>query len=71
MLKLPSVTTGQRYRDKQVSLPRVGAQIWVVETVFTGTDGVEYAELACLGEPSLRKSLATAVLRDKHRFERQ
>jgi hypothetical protein len=36
--------------------------------VFTGTDGVRYARLVCEAEPSLEKSISTAILADKRRF---
>lgn len=68
MAKTSSVMKGQQFREPQARLWGNLAQVWIVEAVFAGADGVEYARLACAGEPSLRKTLSTAVLRDKLRF---
>ena len=62
------IVKGQRYRETRSRLWGNLAQVWVVEDVFIGTDGVEYARLTCVSEPSMRKTLSIAVLKDKSRF---
>jgi hypothetical protein len=39
-----------------------------VESVGVARDGIEYAELFCATESSLRKKLSTMVLKDRQRF---
>jgi hypothetical protein len=41
---------------------------WVVDEVFIGTDRKEYAQVHSASNPHDRKTLATAILRDKRRF---
>jgi len=59
---------GQRYRDVRSGGLSGSAAQWIVEEVFRGTDGVQYARLACASDLTLRKTLAVAVLRDGRRF---
>jgi hypothetical protein len=68
MSKSFAIAKGQHYRETRSRLWGNLAQVWVVEDVFVGTDGVEYARLACVNEPSMRKTLSLAVLKDKSRF---
>jgi hypothetical protein len=59
------VSVGQRFRDARSGAfgrPRI------VEEIFTGTDGLEYAHVACIADRSLRKTLSAAVLNDSTRF---
>ena len=61
---------GQRYRDIGRGVFGASALQWVVETVFTGVDGVAYAHLVCITDRSQRKTLSLAVLGDRRRFVR-
>jgi len=63
------VVKGQRYRNTQTGLWGNLAPVWIVEDVAPGPGGTEHAHLICADEKSLRKTLATAVLKDKQRFE--
>jgi hypothetical protein len=65
-----AIERGQRYRDVCSSVLSGSGAEWIVEEVFRGTDGVQYARLACASDLSLRKTLATAVLGDGRRFVR-
>jgi hypothetical protein len=53
-------TAGQLYG-------RVGPE-WIVEDIFVGTDGIDYARIALAADPSHRKTLSIAVLTDRRRF---
>ncbi|HLJ64444.1 MAG TPA: hypothetical protein VKT70_10080 [Stellaceae bacterium] len=44
--------------------------MWLVEDVFIGTDGQQYARLVCHADPSLRKTLALVALADRKRYAR-
>ena len=41
---------------------------WVVDRVFVGTDGKEYAEVYLATNTKEKKTLSTAILLDKRRF---
>ena len=65
-----TVAPGQRYRDTQPSIfGRPGSE-WLVEEIFTGTDGVEYARVVSVSDLTQRKTLSIAILEDRRRFER-
>jgi hypothetical protein len=68
MAKSPTVVEGQGYREVGLRLWANLPPVWVVESVATGADGIEYANLFCAGEVSLRKKLSTTVLKDKQRY---
>jgi hypothetical protein len=65
-----AIERGQRYRDARSSVLSGSGTEWIVEEVFRGTDGVQYARLACASDLTLRKTLAVAVLSDGRRFLR-
>jgi hypothetical protein len=64
------VERGQRYRD--LSPGRFGAlgTEWIVDAIFQGTDGIQYAQLVNASDLTQRKTLAVDVLGDRKRFER-
>jgi len=64
------IERGQNYQE--VGPPRVGSRrlVWLVEDVFIGTDGQQYARLVCHADPSLRKTLALVALADRKRYAR-
>ncbi len=68
MAKSPTVVEGQGYREVGLRLWANLPPIWVVESVGVGADGIEYANLFCATEVSLRKKLSTTVLKDKLRY---
>jgi hypothetical protein len=61
---------GQRYRD--LSPGRFGAlgTEWIVDAIFLGTDGIQYAQLVNASDLTQQKTLAVDVLNDRKRFER-
>jgi hypothetical protein len=62
------IILGQRYREAQPRAFGRPGQEWIVEALFTGTDGMEYAGLARASNPSERKTLSLAVLGDRRQF---
>jgi hypothetical protein len=68
MTKSSTVIEGQGYREVRLQLWGNLPPIWVVESVGVGADGIEYANLFCAVEVSLRKKLSTTVLKDKQRY---
>jgi hypothetical protein len=64
------IERGQRYRD--LSPGRFGAlgTEWIVDAVFLGTDGIQYAQLIAASDLTQQKTLAVDVLNDRKRFER-
>jgi len=61
---------GQRYRDTQATIFGLPGSEWIVEEVFTGIDGVQYARVVSASDLTQRKTLSVAILRDRRRFER-
>jgi len=51
------VAVGQRYRKRDA--PRV---VWEVSALFRGTDGVPYARMFRVDDPSMLKTVAQAML---------
>jgi hypothetical protein len=41
---------------------------WIVDQVFVGTDGKQYAQVYLANDPRERKTLSTVVLLDRRRF---
>ena len=68
-LKHP-VERGQRYRDLSSSRFGVLGTEWIVDAIFRGTDGIQYAQLANASDLTQQKTLAVDVLVDRKRFER-
>ncbi len=65
-----SIAIGQRYRDIQPALfGRPGSE-WIVEDLFTGTDGLKYARVVAASDLTERKTLSQAVFNDRSRFVR-
>jgi hypothetical protein len=65
-----TVERGQRYRDVSPGRFGVFGAEWIVEAVFLGTDGIQYALLVSASDLTQQKTLAVNVLRDRKRFER-
>lgn len=51
------VTIGQRFRKADAPLI-----VWEVASMFDGTDGVPYAGIICIADPSQRKTVAQEAL---------
>jgi hypothetical protein len=64
------VERGQRYRDVSPGLFGASGAEWIVDTVFHGTDNVQYAQLVSASDLTQRKTLAVNVLKDQSRFQR-
>lgn len=62
------VIAGQRFRDAQPTVFGHPPPDWIVTDVFVGTDGKEYAHVYSARNTHDRKTLSTAILRDKRRF---
>ena len=63
------IEVGQHYQEPGRGYLGRPAPIWVVEAVFNNAvDALGYAQIACVAEPSLRKTIALAVLADRRRF---
>jgi hypothetical protein len=68
MARNQPIILGRRYRDAEPRAFGRPGQEWIVEALFTGTDGMEYAGLARASNPSERKTLSLAVLGDWRQF---
>lgn len=62
------VAAGQHFTDAQLTVFGHRAPVWVVIDVFIGTDGKKYAHICSVSNTQDRKTLSTAILRDKRRF---
>jgi hypothetical protein len=65
---MTSVKPGQQFCDAYRTVFGRAAPGLVVLRVFVGTDGYEYAELSSGPSGKDRRTLSTAILRDKRRF---
>ena len=65
---MDEVIAGQRFRDAAPTVFGHPPPDWVVDQVFIGTDGKQYAHVHADSKPHERKTLSTAILRDKRRF---
>ena len=63
-----SVKPGQYFCDVHRTVFGHAARGLIVRRVFIGTDGYEYAELSSGPHSNDRRTLSTAILRDKRRF---
>lgn len=63
-----NVKPGQHFCDAQRTVFGRAAPGLKVLRVFVGTDGYEYAELCSGPNGRDRRTLSTAILRDKRRF---
>jgi hypothetical protein len=70
ILRKEPVVPGDRFRDLQTRLFGTLAIDWIVDDVFTGTDGVAYAHLTSAADVSRRKTLSLAVLNDRRSYVR-
>ena len=51
------VSVGQRYQKRDAPLV-----VWEVTSLFRGTDGMPYASMIRVDEPSMQKTVAQAIL---------
>jgi hypothetical protein len=68
MAKSNIVRQGQRFREVTGLSMSSSRLIWVVERVFIGTDGHEYAALSCASNGTQHKTLSAYILTDTRRF---
>ena len=61
------VERGQRYRDLSSSRFGVLGTEWIVDAIFQGTDGIQYAQLVNAADLTQQKTLAVDVLKDRKR----
>jgi hypothetical protein len=64
---MSAIQPGECYRDAAASSIR-GVPEWMVERIFVGTDGKEYAEIRTVANRHDRKTLSTFALGDTRRF---
>lgn len=64
------IARGARYRDVQTTVFGQPQPEWIVEGVYRVSDGINHARLVSAADPSARKTLFLAVLRDRRRFVR-
>ena len=70
MMSKQPVERGQRYRDVHPgAFGPVGTE-WIVEALYRGTDGVQYAALVCASDLTRRKTLSIDALNDGEGFQR-
>jgi hypothetical protein len=65
---MDEIVAGRRFRDAAPTIFGHPAPDWVVGELFTGADGMRYARVYSFSNPHDRKTLSTAILRDKRRF---
>jgi hypothetical protein len=56
---------GQRYRDLDVTSWNAE---WIIDAIFKGTDGRDYADLRSVSDRTLHKTLSLSVMADLTRF---
>jgi hypothetical protein len=61
---------GQRYHDTHPGRPGASGTEWIIEALYRGTDGVQYAVLVCASNLTQRKTLSIDALSDGERFRR-
>jgi hypothetical protein len=64
------IERGQRFRDVHPGAFGPMPTEWIVEALFRGTDGVQYAQLVCASDVTQQKTLSVDVLTDRRRFQR-
>ena len=65
---MSEVKTGQRFRDVHRTMFGRTVPDLLVDRVFRGTDGYEYAQLRSTTNTSDLRTLSTVILRDRSRF---
>jgi len=70
MVLKESVKRGKRYRDVHAGRPSASETEWIVEALYRGTDGVQYAVLVCASDLTRRKTLSIDALTDAEGFQR-
>jgi hypothetical protein len=62
------IETGQHFREVRSTLFGRLAPEFVTYRVFVGTDGVQHVQVYSRADPTERKTLSAAVLKDRRRF---
>ena len=70
MVLKESVKRGERYRDVRAGRSSASGTEWIVEALYRGTDGVQYAVLVCASDLARRKTLSIDALTDAEGFQR-
>jgi hypothetical protein len=65
-----AVKRGERYREIHPRRTSASGTEWIVEALFRGTDGVQYAVLVCASDLTQRKTLSIDALSDGEDFQR-
>lgn len=68
MLSFQELRTGQRLREVHPTLFGQLPKEWIVQEIFRGTDGIQYARIARAADQSEAKTLSVGVLTDRRRF---
>jgi hypothetical protein len=63
LAKQPAI--GQRYRNLHGTLWNAE---WVIDAIFKGTDGLQYADLRSVSDRTEHKTLSLSVFADAKRF---
>ena len=66
---MSEIRPGQHFRDVHRTMFGQTVPDLLVDRVFRGTDGYEYAQLRSTTDPSELRTLSMKVLRDKSRFK--
>ena len=66
----PEIRPGQHFRDTQATAfgNKNKTIDLVIRRVFLSTDGKQHAEVHTAVDPSNRRTLSTAILKDRRRF---
>lgn len=63
-----TIEVGQRYREAALGLFGRRGYEFIVLDLFVATDRLHYARVAMAHDPSMRKTIAAAVLADRRRY---
>ncbi|HZT19845.1 MAG TPA: hypothetical protein VFA23_10605 [Dongiaceae bacterium] len=61
----PEISVGARYCRRDA--PSI---VWEVYSLFTGTDGMPYAGIFCISDPTRRKTVSRSVLEHDEQYAR-
>jgi hypothetical protein len=70
MVLKEAVKRGERYRDIHPGRASASETEWIVEALYRGIDGVQYAVLVCASDLTRRKTLSIDALSDGEGFLR-
>jgi hypothetical protein len=63
--RTPEISVGARYCRRDA--PNI---VWEVYSLFTGIDGMPYAAIFCVSDPTRRKTVSRAVLEHDGQYAR-